>query len=117
VEIAEGDGGEVQLTERVRAKSGVGKKGRRLRDPKLVQTLVTPAVSLFAAQQRVVFDIQIPKAMQYYEGLHGEKPQSHEEFMQGIVKEGQIQLPELPAGHKYVYDPKQGVLMVERPAR
>ena len=47
----------------------------------------------------------------------GRNPESHEEFMEKIVKFNQIKLPELPPGHKYVYDPATEQLMVERPKR
>ena len=44
-------------------------------------------------------------------------PKSHEEFMQRIIKDNDIVLPELPGGRRYVYDPKTGELMVEQPRR
>jgi hypothetical protein len=101
---------------RVKAEVGVGVKGRRLDDPNLVQTIVTPARALFRTQERVVFEITLPHALQLYEATNGRKPKTHEEFMEQIVKANQIKLPELPAGERYVYDPKAGELMVERPA-
>jgi hypothetical protein len=103
-------------TERVKAEAGVGVKGQRLNDPRLVQMIVTPARSLFQTQQRMVFEVQIPKAMQLFEATNGKKPKSHDEFMEQIVQANQIQLPELPVGQRYVYDPKTGDLMVEKPA-
>ena len=42
---------------------------------------------------------------------------SREEFMREIIKNGGIKLPELPRGQRYVYDPKRGELMVEKPVR
>jgi hypothetical protein len=106
-----------KLTERVKAKVGVGAKGRRLEDERLVQTIVTPAVALFRTRERTVFEIQIPKALQLYEALHGDKPQTHEEFFEQIIKANRIELPGLPKGHRYVYDPDKGQLMVQRPAQ
>ncbi len=35
--------------------------------------------------------------------------------MENIIKANGIALPELPAGQKYVFDPEQAQLMVERP--
>ncbi len=58
-----------------------------------------------------------PRPCRYSKRLNGRKPNSHEEFMEKIIKEGKINLPELPAGQRYVYDPEQGQLMVERPAQ
>ncbi len=102
-------------TTRVPAAVGVGIKGRRLDDPKLVKMIVTPARALFSTRERVVFEMQIPHALQLYEATNGTKPKSHEEFMQQIIQFNQIQLPELPPGQRYVYDPETGELMVERP--
>ena len=101
-----GDNG---TTERVSAKAGVGKEGQTLKGRD--GPLLTPVNAYFSAKQKVVFDIQIPKAMGLYEALNGHAPKSHREFMRGIV----IKLPPLPDGHRYIYDPDKGELMVERP--
>jgi hypothetical protein len=103
-------------TEQVEAGVGVGVKGRSLDEYE--GAVVTPAKSYFAVKERVVFEIQIPRAMQLYEASNdGKAPQSHEEFMQKIVEENQIALPKLPEGHRYVYDPQTKQLMVERPKK
>lgn len=106
-------------TERVRAEVGVGQKGRSLDkyDEGVQSVIAQPARSLFAAKERVVFEIQIPKAMQLYKALHGSGPQSHEQFMSEIIEANQIALPQLPSGQRYVYVPETEELMVERPAR
>ncbi len=83
----------------------------------MVKAIVAPAVALFRTRERAVFEIQIPHAMQLYEALNGKKPVSEEEFFEKIIKTNQIKLPTLPEGQRYVYDPKKGELMVERPAR
>ena len=116
---AEGVGVATQerATERVQAKTGVGQKGRRLEDERLVRTIVTPAISLFRTQERMTFEVKIPHAMQLYEAMNGKKPTTEKEFFDQIIKANQIQLPELPPGHRYVYDPENGQLLVERPAR
>jgi hypothetical protein len=36
--------------------------------------------------------------------------------MEKIIKANRIRLPALPQGQRYVYDPKQEQLMVEKPA-
>ena len=46
----------------------------------------------------------------------GKGPKTNEEFMQKIVKEGDIKLPKLPPDHKYQYDPETEQLMVLKPA-
>lgn len=94
----------------VPAQVGVGAKGRSL-DP-YQGVVVTPAKTLFAARERVVFDIQIPQALQLYKASNGQPPASHDEFMQRVIAENNIQLPVLPAGKRYQYDPATEQLMV-----
>ena len=53
--------------------------------------------------------------MQLYKGLHdGKAPKTHQQFMQEIIKPNRIQLPTLPARHRYIYDPATEELMVEK---
>jgi hypothetical protein len=78
--------------------------------------VVTPVASLFAVRERMAFEIQIPQAMQLFKASEDRLPKSHEEFMERIIKENHIQLPQLPEGSRYLYDPKTGELMVESPA-
>lgn len=99
--------------ELVVAEKGVGQKGRSLDEHEGM--IVTPIKSLFAVQQRVIFEIQLPQAMNLYEATNGKAPQTHEEFMQKIVNFNKLELPELPPGHRYRYDPKLKELLVERP--
>ncbi len=99
--------------ERVKAEKGVGIKGRSLDEHQGM--LVTPAKAYFSVRERVVFEIQIPDALNKYKALNGNGPKSHDEFMAQIIDANQIQLPELPAGQRYVYDPEKDELMVERP--
>jgi hypothetical protein len=97
---------------RQKAEMGVGKKGRGYE-----QGLVTtPVAAYFGVRERIVFEIQIPEAMKLYKAMNDFKgPKTHEEFMEKIVKANSIKLPELPNGHRYVYDPEKEELMVERP--
>lgn len=99
----------------VPAKVGVGAKGRSLDNESGV--LVTPARSLFAFQERAVFQIEIPKAMQLFEATESRKPKTHEEFMSRVVEANNIRLPRLPDGQRYRYDPQSGDLMVVRENR
>ena len=68
-------------------------------------------------QERIIFNIQIPHSMQLFKATENRPPESHEEFMQKIIKDNDIKLPDLPPGHRYVYNPKTEGLMVEQPAR
>ena len=102
--------------ERVRAEAGVGKQGQSLNNEQGVGAMIVqPARSLFAFKQRAVFEIQIPSAVMLFAATEGRKPKSHDEFMSKIIKANQIQLPALPAGQTYVYDPQLGELMVQKP--
>jgi hypothetical protein len=102
-------------TERVKAQKGVGIKGRSLDEYEGV--VVTPVKSYFSTKERIVFEIAVPQAMNLFQATEGRFPESHDEFMEKIVKFNNIQLPELPMGHKYVYDPETHELLVERPKR
>jgi len=106
----------VEDTTQVKAAVGAGAKGRSLEDPKLVQMIVTPAVVLFRVEERLAYEAKVPYALKLYEAEHGRKPKTHEEFVEQILKPNQINLPELPPGHRYIYDPQAGELMVEKPA-
>lgn len=106
-------------TERVAALPGVGKQGQSLTasdSQGVAGMIVEPARAYFKAKQKIVFEIQVPNALKLYKGLNGAAPKDHDEFMQKVIQENRIQLPELPAGQRYVYDPETEQLMVERPA-
>lgn len=101
------------VAEREVAKVGVGKKGRNYGGGLITE----PASQYWKAKERIAFEIQIPHALQLYKALNDFKaPKTHEEFMEKIIKEQKIELPELPPGRKYVYDPEKEQLMVERTA-
>jgi hypothetical protein len=97
--------------ERVAAAVGVGKKGRGYGEG----MVTTPVATLFTVKEKLAFEIMIPHALDLYKATEGHAPASQEEFLEKIVKFNQIQLPALPPGHRYVYDPKSERLMVERP--
>jgi hypothetical protein len=94
-----------------KAEVGVGAKGRGYGQG----VVATPAASLFAAQERLVFDVEIPHALDLFKATEGRGPKDNDEFMQRIIKENHIKLPELPEGDRYMYDPKTELLMVESP--
>lgn len=93
---------------------GVGIRGDSLRNEEGIgEMIAAPAVALFNTKERVVFEIQIPQALQLYQALEGRLPKSHDEFMSKIVKANSIQLPELKPGMKYNFRPDVGELWVE----
>lgn len=96
------------------AKAGVGKKGR-VKDRSVVTKPITgPANAYWRLQEKVQLEIQIPKLIEGYKANNNfEVPPTHEVFMKEIIEKHNVQLPELPAGHRYVWDPMRGQLMVE----
>ncbi len=103
------------VMETVKAGVGVGIKGRSLDEHE--GFVVTPAKTLFAAKERISFEIEVPHALQLYKASEGSVPQTHEEFMEKIIVANQIKLPQLPEGHRYLFDPATEQLMVERPQK
>ena len=103
-------------TERVIAKGGVGKQGQSLRGDDVNQTIAQPARVLFDFKQEAKF-IVVQHTLNAYEAYNGKVPQTHEEFMKEIIEANNLTLPELPEGHKYVWDPKEKKLFVERPVK
>lgn len=100
------------------AQAGVGKKGQSLKNETgFGKMIAAPVVTLFAVEQRAVFDIQLPKAMQLFNATEGRNPKSHEEFMTRIIKESQIKLPELPAGWSYRYHTDDSKLWAHPPGQ
>ncbi len=97
--------------EREKAVVGAGKKGRNYGGGIISE----PVRAYFRTGQRVVFEIQIPKALQLYEASNnGKGPESHEVFMKEIIEENLIELPELPDGETYFFDAEAQELMVQR---
>jgi hypothetical protein len=94
-----------------KAAVGVGAKGRGY-GPGII---ATPVKTLFAVRERMVFEVQIPEAMKLFKATNDRAPKDNAEFMEKIIKENNIHLPELPAGDRYMYDPKTEQLMVESP--
>jgi hypothetical protein len=98
--------------ERVVAKVGVGQKGHYAKG-----LITTPLSAIFRTREKLAFEVQVKHSLDLYKAQSpdGRGPATHEEFMQKIVKDNQIKLPELPPEHRYLYDPKEEKLMVERP--
>jgi hypothetical protein len=94
------------------AQVGVGKRGRDY-EPGFI---TTPIAAYFTTGDRIAFEVQIPSAMKLYKAAHNNKgPKTHEEYFDVIIKENAVQLPDLPAGDSYIYDPKTEELMVQHP--
>jgi hypothetical protein len=92
---------------------GSGKKGRGYGKG----VVATPAASIWAVRERLVFEVQIPQAMSLFKATEGRGPKDHNEFMAQIIKANNIHLPQLPEGDVYRYDPKTEQLMIDSPVR
>jgi len=97
------------------AKVGVGVKGNSLDDigeNDARGILAYPAITFFKTKEKIVFEIQIPSALNLFEATNGRKPKSQEEYMREIIGANQIKLPELPEGMIYEYKPDVNELWV-----
>ncbi len=102
--------GEIQAQ---KATAGVGKRGQSLEDNEGLAKMITgPASALMKVEQRAIFDIQIPHALNLFRASEGRFPNSHDEFMEKIVKANRLTLPELPAGAVYRFNTEKGELWV-----
>ena len=90
------------------AEVGVGRKGHGYG----TGPIATPLAARWRAAERLIFDAQIPHAMNLFKATNGRAPASHDEFMREIIKFNQINLPELREGEHYQYDPETEQLMV-----
>ena len=108
------------IMEMVKAEANVTGKADFAKDGEkdIMSPITVPVGEYFKTKERVVFDMQVPHTMNIYKATHDNKgPQSHEEFMKEIIEAGQIQLPKLPEGQKYIFDPETQTLNVLRPAK
>lgn len=85
---------------------GVGRKGQAYGG----NIYTAPLAANFRARERIVFDIEIKRHMNFFQATHERLPESHEEFMTEIIRANRIQLPDLPEGEEYFYDATDGEL-------
>ena len=105
-----------QPAQPVPAGVGVGQAGRSL--DQYEGAVVTPVKALFSTQEFLTYNVSVTQALNLYEAEHGSRPKTHQEFMDKIIKPNNINLPELPPGRTYRWDPTQGdkgELMVDPP--
>ena len=89
---------------REKAAVGMGEKGRGYGGDGFIST---PIKTLWQTKERLAL-MQIDQAIQIYKASDGEDNQI-------TVMVRHIPLPELPQGHRYVYDPAKEELLVEQP--
>ncbi len=97
-------------TVREKAAVGMGEKGRGYGGDMITMPLRT----VWTAKEQIVLG-QIRNSLDLYKASEEHAPKTHQEFMEKIIKANHLQLPTLPTGHRYVYDPSTEELMVERP--
>ncbi len=95
----------------VEAKAGVGSKGQGYGDEPLISPITTAVKTKFRAAEIVEFG-RVTHDLQIFKAINGRGPRSHEEFMEAVIRQGAIDLPELPAGKRYQYDVQTEKLMV-----
>jgi len=101
-------------TERVKADIGMTGKGQYGQGggEKPMDIILVPVSQNFLIRERIALQ-QIEYAEKMYKAEHEKLPDTHEEYMRDVLQG--MPLPKLPAGHKYVYDPKEQQLMIEQP--
>ncbi len=107
-------GQEAPKPETNRVKAAPGVTGRGNYGSGFGGGLGTTSLSTYVRVQEKAPLLQVEQALNLYKASNGELPKSHEEFMEKIIKANQINLPELQEGDKYIYDPEQGQLMVDK---
>lgn len=110
-------GPEGPKTEQVELKEGFTGKGQYGQGggEKPMDLLTVPIGQHFTVRERLLL-MQIQDAENKFKAMNDDKlPATHEEYMEKIIKENMIKLPNLDDGQRYLFDPKQGKLMIEKP--
>ena len=101
--------------ERLKAGKGVGKAGRSLDQYEGIY--VTPVKSLFAAKERIFYEIEFKGNYNVWRQTVDRAPKDFDELKAQFLDPLGLtaKLPRLPDGHKYVWDAATEELLVERP--
>jgi hypothetical protein len=75
---------------------------------------VTAPLSAYGPMVESLAKTQITSALGVFNATEGRYPNSHEEFMERIIKENNIKLPVLPFKGRYMYDVEKHELVVVR---
>jgi hypothetical protein len=76
--------------------------------------LITEPVHQFFSMRNLITWDQIKHDMDIWQAIHNRWPKDAQEFQKEILEPANIELPELPLGNRYVYNPKTGELLVAR---
>ena len=88
-------------TETKVAEVGFGEKGHY--DSK---DYISVAVSTKFRVEEQIGLLRIKNCMDQYKAINGKFPKDHEEFWKEIIEKNSIQLPDLPPGQRFLYDPE-----------
>ncbi len=89
--------------------------GKELVNPKApVTDPITGPLAVLKNAQLQIPQLAIEHALNLFQASEGRFPESHSEFMQRIITENQIRLPELAANLKYEYDVANHRLVIVR---
>ncbi len=104
-------------TETVQIEQGFTGKGQYGQGggEKPMDIITVPVGTLFTTRERM-FLMQLKHTEDLYKANNdNQMPKTHEEYMEKIIKEGGLTLPQLPDGQEYVYDPEDQQLKIRKP--
>jgi hypothetical protein len=88
---------------------------KEIADPKVpVTDPITGPLAVLKNAQLKIPQIAVEHALNLFQASEGRFPESHAEFMQRIITENQIRLPQLSAGLNYEYDVQNHRLVIVR---
>lgn len=77
--------------------------------------ITVPVGELFAVRERM-FLMQLKHTEDLYKANNdNQMPKTQEEYMEKIIKDGMLKLPDLPDGQEYFYDPEEKQLKIKKP--
>jgi hypothetical protein len=96
---------------------GEFKGDRQVVKPKVkITNPITGPLEAFEPMKQQIAQLGIEHAVNLFHALEGRYPKDHDEFMQRIIKENQMKLPEPARGFAYEYDVPNHTLVVVRKA-
>ncbi|MCH2210043.1 MAG: hypothetical protein MK110_01985 [Fuerstiella sp.] len=104
---------------RVKTTDNIGefKGDKRVVEPKVKATNpITAPLQAYEPMKQRIAGLGIEHAVNLFHALEGRYPKDHEEFMQRIIKENNMQLPEPARGFSYEYDVQNHKLVVVKDA-
>jgi hypothetical protein len=102
-----------QRTQEVRELSKELKKGANVVTPKITaKDPITLQGNAYVSSVGRIAIGNITHTMDLYHAETGKYPATYDEFMEEIIKKGQISLPRLPHYQKYSYDPAEHKLLI-----